>query len=111
MSVDINTGMNSYSTYIYKSRYARWFSDENRREDWAETVSRYIDFFSNRIPEKLREETVQQLVQSILNLNIMPSMRALMTAGKALERDNIAGYNCSYIAVDDPRAFDEAMYI
>jgi ribonucleoside-diphosphate reductase alpha chain len=85
--------------------------DQQRRENWDETVHRYINFFSPRIPKADRDATVSEIEQAILNMDIMPSMRAMMTAGPALEKDNCAGYNCSYIAVDDPRAFDEAMYI
>jgi ribonucleoside-triphosphate reductase len=99
-----------YSEFIYKSRYSRWMYDLQRRENWSETVERYIKFFSARLPKKYRKQTVE-LQQAIFNMEIMPSMRALMTAGPALQKDNVAGYNCSYVAVDDPRAFDEAMYI
>lgn len=103
--------MSPYSTYIYKSRYAKWIEEKNRREDWDETVERYLGFFAPRIPAEVREKTVAELREAILAMDVMPSMRAMMTAGKALEKDNVAGYNCSYIAVDDQRAFDEAMYI
>ena len=103
--------LSPYQQYIHKSRYARWIESENRRENWDETVSRYIDFFRDRIPEDVRDATAAELEKAILNLEDMPSMRAMQTAGKALAKDNVAGYNCSYIVVDDPRAFDEAMYI
>lgn len=104
-----------YSSFIYKSRYARWLEDENRRENWDETVKRYLSFIDAhlqknhdyKIPEPLRED----LFQAIYNLEVMPSMRAMMTAGPALERDNTAGYNCSYLPIDDVKAFDEAMFI
>jgi ribonucleoside-triphosphate reductase (thioredoxin) len=97
-----------YQTYIHKSRYARWLDKENRRETWEETVSRYCDFWKERYPSTFPYEAVWE---SIYSLKVMPSMRALMTAGPALARDNIAGYNCSYIPVDDPRSFDEIMFI
>lgn len=100
-----------YSEFVYKSRYSRWMYDLERRENWEETVDRYIKFFSPRIPFKSRKEVVAQLKAAIQNFEVMPSMRALMTAGPALEKDNCAGYNCSYIAVNNQRAFDEAMYI
>ena len=100
-----------YQQYIHKSRYARWIVSENRRENWNETVQRYVDFFSPRIPEKYREETTKEIQKAIFNLDVMPSMRSLMSAGPALQKDNVAGFNCSYLAVDDPKAFDEAMYI
>lgn len=100
-----------YSEFVYKSRYSRWMYDKERRENWSETVDRYIEFFKKRIPFKSRKKIVDELRSAILNMDVMPSMRALMTAGEALEKDNCAGYNCSYVAVDDQRAFDEAMYI
>jgi len=103
--------MSAYSEYIHKSRYARWMPELGRRENWDETVHRYISFFAPRIPKSERETISQELEDAILGMEVMPSMRSLMTAGPALEKDNCAGYNCSYIAVDDPRAFDEAMYI
>jgi ribonucleoside-triphosphate reductase len=108
MSVDVNK---EYQTFVYKSRYSRWLYDVERRENWDETVDRYLKFFAPRIPAKLRKHIVAELRQAILGMEVMPSMRALMTAGPALEKDNCAGYNCSYIAVNDQRAFDEAMYI
>lgn len=101
-----------YSQFIALSRYARWLDDKNRRETWDETVERYIDFFRNR--EKCKSVTKAEwaeLKDAILNLEVMPSMRAIMTAGAALDKSHIAGYNCSYIAIDHPRCFDEAMYI
>ena len=103
--------MTPYMTYIHKSRYARWIESEQRRENWDETVHRYMSFFQERIPETDRQATAEEIEKAILSMEVMPSMRALMTAGPALKKDNCAGYNCSYIQVDDPRAFDEAMYI
>jgi ribonucleoside-triphosphate reductase (thioredoxin) len=104
-----------YRNFIHVSRYARWMEDKNRRETWAETVDRYIGFMKNHLVENYGYEENQiifsQVRDAILNHKIMPSMRALMTAGPALERDHIAAYNCSFIAVDSPRSFDEAMYI
>lgn len=93
--------------YIHKSRYARWRDKDQRRENWDETVQRYVDYFSNKFPHY----PSQEVYNAILNLKAMPSMRALMTAGPALERDPMAGFNCSFIAVDDVRAFDEILYI
>ena len=104
-----------YQQFIHKSRYARWIDDEQRRENWDETVDRYIGFMQDQVLMKhnikLDDKTVNELRDSILSLDVMPSMRAMMTAGPALSRDNICGYNCSYIPVDNPRAFDECMYI
>lgn len=100
--------MNDFQTYIHKSRYARWLDKEGRRETWEETVKRYCDFWKNRYPDLFPYNDVYS---AIYNLEVMPSMRALMTAGPALERDNIAGFNCSYLAIDDVRAFDEIMFI
>ena len=99
-----------YQQFIALSRYARWLPDEGRRETWSETVDRYIDNVVRRtIPGE--ETVVNNIRDAILSLSVMPSMRMMMTAGPALDRDNTAGYNCSYIAVDDPKAFDEAMMI
>jgi len=94
--------------YIHLSRYARWIDDENRRETWPETVDRYTGFFAGRFPELYPAERIGK---SIRELRTMPSMRALMTAGPALENDEMAGFNCSYVAVDHIRAFDEILYI
>jgi ribonucleoside-triphosphate reductase len=99
---------NDYSHYIHASRYARWVEEDNRRETWPQTVKRYCDFFKGRYPNEFPYEEVYN---GILNLDVVPSMRALMTAGKALDKDEIAGYNCSFVAVDNPRAFDEILYI
>jgi ribonucleoside-diphosphate reductase alpha chain len=104
-----NYGMTDYMAFIHTSRYARWLEEENRRETWAETVSRYL---TKVVVPKTRDEiVVGDIEEAILGLEIMPSMRALMTAGPALDRDNTAGYNCSYLPVDDPKSFDEAMFI
>jgi len=98
-----------YQEFIYKSRYAKWLWDENRRENWDETVARYFNFFDEHIKENtgytVTKEERKQLEDAVLNLEIMPSMRCLMTAGEALKRENVAGYNCSYVAVDNPRSF------
>ena len=105
----------SYQQYIHTSRYARFIDTKGRRETWSETVQRYFDFMENHLKEnhnyKLQKELRSELEGAVLSLSIMPSMRALMTAGAALERDNTAGYNCSYIPIDDVRSFDEVMYI
>jgi len=104
-----------YQEFIHKSRYARWLWDENRRENWDETVARYFNFFDEHVKEitgyTITTEERKQLEDAVLNLEIMPSMRCLMTAGEALKRENVAGYNCSYVAVDSPRSFDEILYI
>tara|TARA_X000001388_G_scaffold33648_1_gene23714 strand:- start:229 stop:2139 length:1911 start_codon:yes stop_codon:yes gene_type:complete len=103
-----------YQEYIHLSRYSRWLEDEGRRESWEETVTRYYDFFEEHLEEqhgfKLNGER-KELEEATLNLEVMPSMRSIMTAGPALKRDNIAGYNCSYIAIDRITAFDEVLYI
>ena len=100
--------LTDYQRFIHASRYARWLPEENRRETWKETVDRYTGFFKNRFPDTFPADDVNK---SIHNLDVMPSMRCLMTAGPALERDEIAGYNCSFVAIDSPKAFDEVMYI
>ena len=105
----------AYQHFIFISRYARWVEKEKRRETWGETVKRYFDFFETQLKENnnftVTPELRSELETAVLNLEIMPSMRALMTAGEALRRDNTAGYNCSYIAVNRVRAFDEILYI
>jgi len=104
----------NYQEFIYKSRYSRWLPEEGRRENWDETVDRYLSFFKKHLKENFDFDLgskSKMLKEAIVNLEVMPSMRALMTAGKALERDNVAGYNCAYTAVDSPRAFDEALQI
>lgn len=93
--------------YVHKSRYARWREDKQRRETWEETVERYVDYFASKFPHYPK----QKVFDSIVSLSTMPSMRALMTAGPALERDPMAGYNCSFTAVDGVRAFDDILYI
>ena len=105
--------MDQQQQYIHKSRYARYLDDQQRRETWEETVKRYFDFFESHISKgtKKFKEHRQELEQAVVNLEVMPSMRCLMTAGPALERDHVAGYNCSYVAVDNIRTFDEIMYI
>lgn len=100
-----------YEEVIYKSRYAKWIDEEKRRENWDETVLRLVDYYSLQIGDKLSEEVFEDLYNAIYNLEVMPSMRALMTAGPALDRCNVAAYNCAYLPVDSPRSFDEAMYI
>lgn len=104
-----------YQEFIYKSRYAKFMDSEQRRENWSETVARYFNYMDKHLLErhnfKLTEKERKELEDAVLNLEVMPSMRALMTAGPALDRDNTCAYNCSYIAVDDPKAFDEAMLI
>ena len=109
------TKMDTYQQFIAKSRYSRFLPEQNRRENWSETVARYFNFMEDHL-QKYSEYTMtrelrNKLEAAVVNLEVMPSMRAIMTAGKALERDNTAGYNCSYLPIDDPKAFDEAMYI
>ena len=105
----------SYQEFIHLSRYSRWLPQKERRETWDETVARYFDFFTEHLKETvdytLSKSLRSELEQSVLGLRIMPSMRCLMTAGEALKRENIAGYNCSYVAVDRPQAFDEILYV
>jgi ribonucleoside-triphosphate reductase len=95
-------------TYVFASRYARWREGDKRREHWPETVARYTEFFRKRFPDTYPAE---RIFDNIVNLKTMPSMRALMAAGPALEEHNIAGYNCSFVAVDNVRAFDEILYV
>ena len=105
---------NPYENFIALSRYARWLQEENRRETWGETVDRYFDFMTrhlagmNYFPD---QKLINEVKQAVLDRNVMPSMRSVMTAGAALDRDHVAGYNCSFVPVDNPRSFDETMYI
>ena len=106
---------NPYENFIAMSRYAKWVPDENRRETWKETVDRYFSFMLGHLEENFNytpdEILLSNLKDAVYKRNVMPSMRAVMTSGPALQRDNVAGYNCSYLPVDHPRAFDETMYI
>jgi len=101
--------MDQYQQFIHKSRYARWLPEEKRRETWAETVTRYVGFWVDR--GQLDDKTSDKMWHAIHNLEVMPSMRCMMTAGEALDKDNVAGFNCSYLAIDSPRSFDELMYV
>ena len=101
--------MNQYQEFIHKSRYARWLPEEGRRETWAETVQRYVDFWDKR--GQITKADGEKLYSAIYNLDVMPSMRCLMTAGEALDKDNVAGFNCSYLHIDHQKSFDEMMYV
>ena len=101
--------MDAYQQYIHKSRYARYLPEEQRRETWEETVNRYLNYWCDRVD--LNEFDQSEIFNAIHELDVMPSMRALMTAGDALDRDNVAGFNCSYLPIDHPKAFDEMMYV
>lgn len=101
--------MDQYQQFIHKSRYARWLPEEGRRERWDETVNRYVDFWKDR--GQIDDKVALKLFNAIHNLEVMPSMRCMMTAGEALDKDNVAGFNCSYLAIDSPRSFDELMYV
>ena len=107
--------MTPYNTFIAKSRYSRYLDDKGRREHWDETVARYFDFMEHHLATKqnytLTKELRAELEKAVNDLSVVPSMRAVMTAGPALERQNVAAFNCSYLPIDDPKAFDEAMYI
>lgn len=104
--------MDQYQSFIHKSRYARYLDEEGRRETWEETVQRYIEFWQVRLPGVGSNNPLwAELFDSIQSMKVMPSMRCLMTAGPALERDEVAGYNCAYVAVDHPRVFDEILYV
>ena len=101
--------MDQYQQFIHKSRYARWLPEEGRRERWDETVNRYVDFWVNR--GQLNKTDALKVFNAVHNLEVMPSMRCMMTAGPALAKDNVAGFNCSYLHIDSPRSFDELMYV
>jgi ribonucleoside-diphosphate reductase alpha chain len=101
--------MDQYQQFIHKSRYARWLPEQKRRETWAETVNRYVSFWVDR--GQIDQKTSAKMFDAIHNMDVMPSMRCMMTAGEALDKDNVAGFNCSYLAIDSPRSFDELMYV
>ena len=107
--------MDDYQKFIATSRYARWLEKENRRETWEETVDRYCEYMREKTPALFtdglyeKSDLYHTIRNAILNLQVMPSMRALMTSGKALDKCHVAGYTCSYLVVDELRAFDEAM--
>ena len=101
--------MDQYQQFIHKSRYARWLPEQKRRETWAETVNRYVAFWVDR--GQLDQKTSAKMFDAIHNMEVMPSMRCMMTAGEALDKDNVAGFNCSYLAIDSARSFDELMYV
>ena len=107
--------MNVYQQFIHKSRYARYLPEHKRREHWHETVARYVDFIASHVEKKqtfsIDPSLKEEIYDAIYKFEVMPSMRAMMTAGKALERDNVAGYNCAFLPIDDPKSFDEAMCI
>tara|TARA_R100001594_G_scaffold32616_1_gene60647 strand:- start:118 stop:2028 length:1911 start_codon:yes stop_codon:yes gene_type:complete len=104
-----------YQNFIHLSRYSRWIDQEERRENWKETIDRYLSFMSDHLKDNynytIPDDMYSEIETSMLNLEVLGSMRALMTAGPALKRENIAGYNCSYLPVDSPRSFDECLYI
>lgn len=103
-----------FQEYIHLSRYSRWVPEKNRRETWPETVSRYFNFFQEHLMTNHKHDISdyrKELEDAVLSLKVMPSMRCLMTAGEALKRENVAGYNCSYIVIDSPRSFDEILYV
>jgi len=101
--------MDIYQEFIHQSRYARYLDDKGRRETWSETVDRYVNYLRSKV--SLDASVFEEIRSGILNMEVMPSMRALMTAGPALDKENVAGFNCAYVAVNHVRAFDEAMYI
>jgi len=104
--------MDQYQEYIGMSRYARYQDDKGRRETWDETVGRFVDYIFSRTPAITADSALkEELFTAIKNLELMPSMRAMMTAGKSADRDNTCVYNCSYLPIDDPKSFDEAMFI
>lgn len=102
--------MDDYQYYIHKSRYARFLDDKARRENWDETIQRLVDFYSKKFPQHT-EVFQNEIRQQILDMRVMPSMRSLMAAGPALERDDVAAYNCSYLSMDNIKAFSEALFV
>ena len=116
MSIRLNNNLPTlYQEFIHLSRYSRWLEDKGRRETWTETIERYFNYFEEHLDEmhnfKLDKKTRTELEEAVLETKVMPSMRCLMTAGEALKKENIAGYNCSYVAINRVQAFDEILYV
>ena len=116
MSIRLNNNLPTlYQEFIHLSRYSRWLEDKGRRETWNETIERYFNYFEEHLMEmhnyKLDKNLRKELEEAVLETKVMPSMRCLMTAGEALKKENIAGYNCSYVAINRVQAFDEILYI
>jgi len=115
MTISNSPFKNQFQEFIFKSRYAKWKQDEKRREDWNETVTRLVEYYKSQISSTVdvdkHAETFREIYDAVYGLEVMPSMRALMTAGPALDRCHVPAYNCAYLPVDSPRSFDEAMYI
>lgn len=111
----MKSNLSLYQQFIHLSRYSRWLPEKKRRETWEETIKRYFDFFESHLKEtlnfKLTKDLREELETAVLNLEVMPSMRCLMAAGEALKRENVAGFNCSFVAIDNQRSFDEILYI
>ena len=101
--------LDTYQQTIHKSRYARWDEETGKRETWEETCQRYVDFWISR--DQLSSKDAKIIYEAIHDMRVMPSMRCMWTAGEALNKNNVAGYNCSFVPVDNPRAFDETMFI
>ena len=116
MSITQNNNLPTlYQQFIHLSRYSRWLPDKGRRESWSETIERYFNFFEEHLWDmhnfKLDKKLRNKLEEAVLSTKVMPSMRCLMTAGEALKKENIAGYNCSYVAINRVQAFDEILYV
>ena len=115
MTSDEITLPTNYQSFIHMSRYSRWLDEEQRRETWEETVDRFLMFMKEHLLDNYKynvsNKVYTELRDGMLNLQVLGSMRALMTAGPALKRENVAGYNCSYLPIDAPRSFDEALYV
>jgi ribonucleoside-diphosphate reductase alpha chain len=104
--------MNNYQEYIHKRTYARYDEEKGRRENWPETVNRYVTYMKGRVPKNAQSKFPwEEIEAAIRDMDVMPSMRAMQTAGPALDKDNVAGYNCAYLPIEHPRCFDEALYI
>ena len=103
--------LDTYRSFIHLSRYSRYLEDEGRRETWQETVSRLINFWKDKVKDKITDEEFDELENAILNHEVMPSMRSMWSAGPALEQNHFRGYNCSFVAMDHPRAFDEILFV
>ncbi|MFN9951656.1 MAG: hypothetical protein ACK55I_01040, partial [bacterium] len=100
--------LSPFQSFIFISRYSRWLPDYNRRESWEECVERWWNYFTNKVPQLAERPDVKE---AILNLEVLPSMRSLMTAGPALDHDNTCLYNCSYLPIDSLESFAELFVV
>jgi len=102
---------NPASEFVYIRTYSRWIEEKKRRETWEETVDRFMNFIVKERVDKIPNKVLKKIKEKILNFEVMPSMRAMWSAGNAAKNENVSMYNCAFTAVDKPEAFAESLYI